>query len=481
MTPEIRARLKDRKSEILAFLEAATDTGNQRIPDLRARTRDGAFPLSYSQRRLWFLDQLEGPSATYNLPFPMKLEGLLHVPALERAIEEVVARHESLRTSFQTIGGEPVQVFHDPGNYCCPLIDLSGLPAERRGRTSAQLVNEASARPFDLGQPELLRITVLKLATQNHVQVLNMHHIISDGWSIAVLIGELVELYQAQLKGAPSPLKPLTVQYADYAAWQCDRFSRDGDRAGLDYWLRRLTGAPALLELPTDRLRPAVQTFRGDKLRFQWDPSLTDGLQRLGTETGSTLFMTLHTLFAALMARYSGRRDIVVGSPVANRNDPLLEPLIGFFVNTLALRVAIDDRLSLRPILIRNKSGYIDDFRHGEIPFEQVVDALNPERSLSHSPIFQVMFALQKARMGEKSLSGLRLSPLEPDHQTAKFDLSMECVQSDRGLAGTVEFNADLFDKSMVERMVEGFRLLVVAAVEEPDRPHCRLPYYPRS
>ncbi|HSN97076.1 MAG TPA: amino acid adenylation domain-containing protein, partial [Candidatus Nanopelagicales bacterium] len=380
---------------LAARVEAALRAGRGvEAPPLTPIPRDGALLLSFAQQRLWFLDQLEPDSPSYSIPSALRVRGELDIEALRRVFEEIVRRHEALRTTFVAHEGSPLQIIHPPATWMLPVIDLSGRPEDARQEELERLLIEEVRRPFHLDRGPLLRTTLVKLAPEEHVLLLDMHHIVSDGWSTGVLVREIGALYPAFHAGQSSPLPELPIHYADFAAWQRAFLAGEPLDREIAYWRRRLSGAPAL-ELPTDRSRPPVQTFRGAQHHLTLPRELHDALAQLGREQGATLFMTLLSAFVLLLSRYSGQHDICVGTPVAGRNRAELEPLIGFFVNTLVLRIELDARRSFTDLLARVREEALGAYAHQDLPFERLVEALGVNRDLSRTPLFQVMFVLQ--------------------------------------------------------------------------------------
>ena len=371
--------------------------------------RDGA-PLSFAQERLWFIDRLEPGSAVYNIPVAWRLDGALDEAALERALGEIVRRHEALRTTFREVDGSPVQVIAPFGGFTLPVEDLSGLGEADREVEARRRATEEAMRPFDLAAGPLFRAALLRLGEESHVLLLSMHHIVSDGWSMGVLFRELSALYAAYREGRESPLPELAVQYADYAVWQREHLRGERLERQLSYWRERLAGAPELLELPTDHPRPAVQTYRGASERIELPGELLERLRALGRSEGATLYMVVLSAFQVLLSKYSGSEDIVVGSPIAGRTRDEVAGLIGFFVNTLVLRTDLGGDPSFREVLRRVREVTLGAYEHQELPFEKLVAELQPERSLSHSPLFQVSFSLDDA---EESGSGAAESSTE--------------------------------------------------------------------
>jgi amino acid adenylation domain-containing protein len=445
-------------------------------PRVRRVPREGPLPLSFSQQRLWFLDRFEPGSPFYNIPSAVRLTGELDVAALERSLREIVRRHETLRTTFREAGGEPAQVIDPDLSLELPVVDLGGLPAAEREAEALRLAREEAQRPFDMARGPLLRATLLKLAPQEHVVLLVMHHVVSDGWSMGVFYRELAALYQGFAGGGPAPLPELPVQYADYAAWQRDWLRGEVLERQLAYWKERLAGAPAALEMPTDRPRPPVQTVRGATEPFLISGPLLARLKALCQREGCTLYMALLAAFQTLLHRYSGQEDVCVGSPVAGRTRPELEGLIGFFVNTLVLRGDLSGDPTFRELLGRAREVCLGAYAHQDLPFELLVEALQPQRDLSRTPLFQVMFILQNTPLPSLDLPGLSLSPLEADSGTAKFDLLLALAETEQGLAGNLEYNTDLFEAATARRLLGHFRNLLEAAVADPARRLSELP-----
>jgi amino acid adenylation domain-containing protein len=443
------------------------------IPDLesspiRRVSRDKALPLSFAQQRLWFLDQLEPNTSTYNIPWTLKVTGALNVKALEESLNALSQRHESLRTTFDSNDGQPVQIIHSEMHQVVNTIDLSELPAANQGTEVRRLVAEEVDRPFHLKQGPLLRTTLFRLGAEENILLINIHHIISDRWSMGVFSQELTALYSAIFQHQAPHLPELPVQYADFAVWQREWLTGDVLHNQLAYWKEHLEGAPPVLELPTDRPRLPVENFHGDVASVEFSQSLTEKLNALSQAQGATLFMTLLAGFQALLSRYSGQEDIVVGVPVANRNQSEIEGLIGFFANTLPLRSRLSGNPSFRDLVAQTKEVALGAYAHQDLPFEKLVEELRPERSLSHNPLVQVFFVLQNAPMETLRLSGLQLEPMESGTKTAKGDMFFWLVEGANGLRGRVEYNTDLFDASKIERMLGHYQVLLEAAVTDP-------------
>jgi len=438
--------------------------------------RSESIPLSFAQARLWFLDQLQPNSAFYNIPLALRLSGQLNIAALQSSINAIIQQHEALRTNFTTQEGQPVQVIASTKNLELLVVDLLHLRESEREIEAQRLVNEQANRPFNLEREPLLRGTVLQLGETEYVLLLTMHHIISDGWSMGVFVRELTELYKAFCTGAPPSLPELPVQYADFALWQRQWLQGEILVPQLDYWKEQLLDAPALLELPTDRPRPAVQTFRGGYYYTALSFELSAELTALSKRAGVTLFMTLFAVFGILLYRYSGQDDIVVGTPVANRNRREIEGLIGFFVNTLVLRTDLSGNPSFEQLLGRVKEVALGAYAHQDLPFEQLVEALQPTRDLSYTPLFQVMFALDDALVPSVELPELAVSSYPVEIGTAKFDLTLSMENTADGLVGVWEYNTDLFDDATIARMARHFQTLLEAIAANPIQPISELP-----
>ncbi|MCY1022991.1 amino acid adenylation domain-containing protein [Pyxidicoccus sp. MSG2] len=444
--------------------------GARPIPPLLPASRDGGKPpLSFAQQRLWFLDRLEPGSPLYNIPAAVKLAGRLDVQVLERCFEEIIRRHEVLRTTFSLREQEPVQELHSGGRLSMQVRDLQDLPAPERDAEVLRLAAEEARAPFDLARGPLLRARLLRLGEHEHVLVLVLHHIVSDAWSTGILLRELGALYPAFSAGAPSPLPELFVQYADYATWQRSWLRAETLESELAWWKGRLAGAPGVMELPVDRPRPAVQSHRGAHQVQRLPLALQEEVRQLGRREGVTPFMVLLAAFDALLFRYVGQQDIVVGTDVAGRNRREVEGLIGFFINQLVLRTQVEAGLSFRELLKRVRDTTLEAYAHQDVPFEKLVEAVNPERSLGHSPIFQVKLLLQNAPVPELRLPGLTLSGLGFETGTAKLDLIVALTEGPEGLSCLWEYSADLFEATTVERMAAGYRRVLEALVARPE------------
>jgi amino acid adenylation domain-containing protein len=467
------ANLSPSKLELLARRlreKEGREQGRARIPRRAGSGRDSHAPLSFDQERLWFIDQLETNHAVNNAPDGLVLEGRLRMAALEQALGEVVRRHEILRTTFQMSGGEPVQVVAPVSPLKLPLIDLGGLPAGERQECVRRLAEAEERRRFDLARGPLLRTALLRLDEGTHILLLTAHHTVCDAWSMSVLNRELAGLYQAYVQGAPSTLAELPIQFSDFAAWQRENLQGEPLKRLLDYWHKQLAGAPAVLDLPTDMPRPALQNYRGAAESLELSETLSQSLQSLSRESGVTLFMTMLAAFKVLLGGYSGARDIVVGTPVGGRNQLETEPLIGLFINTLVMRTDLGGDPTFRELLGRVSEVTLGALAHRELPFERLVYDLQPVRALSHTPLFQVMFDLQRPVSVATSLPGLGVRPLGSPSQFAKFDLSMYVNEKPDRLTLTLQYNTELFEAETVRKMLGHTRNLLESVVADPRR-----------
>jgi amino acid adenylation domain-containing protein/thioester reductase-like protein len=446
------------------------------IPPIKPISRSLNLPLSFAQQRLWFLAQLEPDNPFYNIPDAIRLRGQLNIAALEQSFQEILRRHESLRTNFKTVEGQPVAVISSVIPQLLSVINLLELHKALQETTVKEMALAEAQQPFNLETDTLLRVKLLILNEQEYVALLTMHHIVSDAWSIDVLLREVATLYQAFCGEQPSPLAELPIQYADFAAWQRQWLQGEVLESQLSYWHQQLHGAPDVLELPTDNPRPAVITFRGATHHFQLSPEQSRALKTLSQQQGSTLFMTLLAAFKVLLHRYTGSSDIVVGSPIANRNHSEIEELIGFFVNTLVLRTDLGDNPSFQELLSRVREVTLGAYAHQDLPFEQLVEKLQPQRDLSHTPLFQVMFVLRDAQRSNIELPGLTFSSIESDSGTAKFDLTLYITESPSQLTGTLEYNTDLFEADTIQRMAGHLQTLLSGIVSDPKQRLSELP-----
>lgn len=438
--------------------------------------KEFVFPPSYAQQRLWLLDRLLPTGSIYNVPKVYRLSGALKVDALRPALDELVERHESLRTRFGFEGNAPVQVISAQLRLEVEVEDLTGLAAGERESEARRRAQEEAQTPFDLERAPLLRVRLLHVHEQEHWLLLTLHHIITDGWSSGVLSRELSELYAAHARGEASGLPALPVQYADYAVWQREWLQGEVLEQQLAYWKPALAGLP-VLELPTDRPRPAFATFRGERIVFEIDEALTRRIKDVGRAERATLFMTLLAAFQVLLYRYSGQEDVAVGVPIAGRVRPELSGLIGFFVNTLVLRGDLSGDPSFTAYLARVRSRALEAYAHQDLPFEKLVEELHPKRDLSRNPLFQVALAMQNTPQAELRLAGVDVeSVTDLSNESAKFDLQFSITEVGGILRTRVEYATDLFDASTIERMIGHWRVLLAGIVADPARPISQLP-----
>ena len=468
LTPELREELAARKSEILALLRQAGTVRSSASFPLKPVGRDGDLPLSFAQQRLWFLDQL-GSDSAYNIPLAIRLMGLPNIKALEDSLNEIVRRHEALRTTFSTSGGHPVQVIAAKLSLEMPLLDLSGQPKAEREIQAKRLAREAAMHRFDLCKGPLFNAALIRLSRDEHILLLTMHHIITDGWSMGVFTAELAKLYKAFCNGEVCPLPELPIQYADFAHWQRDWLRGEVLEDQLSYWRKQLEGVP-VLQLFTDRPRPAIQTHNGARQNLAFSPTLTGALIDLSKRQGVTLFMTMLAAFQTLLFRYTGQEDIVVGSPVANRNRTEIEGLIGFFVNSLAMRTDLSGNPTFLELLRRVQNVALGAYQHQDLPFEKLVEKLNPERDMSHNPLFQIVFAIQNISAEELQLPGLTLSLFPIERVTVGFDLEIHLWEKPAGLTGMVVYNTDLFDDATIARLLRHYEILLENIVADPEQ-----------
>ncbi len=431
--------------------------------------RDGRLPLSFAQEWLWLLDQLEPGSAAYNLPAAMRLEGSLNVATLHRSFNEIVRRHEVLRTMIHVVDGQPTQAIAPPQPLSFPIVDLQCVPSADREKIAEQLVLAEVSRPFDLSSAPMIRICLLRLSEQEHVALCTIHHIAFDAWSGGILFKELSQLYDAFSKGEASPLAELTIQYADYASWQREFLQGEVLETQVSYWKKQLAGAPPLLNLPIDRPRPSVPSYRGARESFRLPATLSAELKELARSEGVTLFMLLLAAFQTLLARYSKQDEISVGMSIAGRNRVELEGLIGCFLNTLVLRTHMPGNLRFRELLQRVRETTLQAYAHQELPFEKLMDVLKPERNPSYMPLYQVLLDLINTPGEAVEVPNLTLSPMTSDTATARLDLVMDAWESDNALGGLVEYKTDLFDRETIVKMLGHFETLLGSIVAQPD------------
>ncbi len=456
-------------------IEAELAAAAAPAPPIRPRPAGAAAPLSFAQERMWFLHRLDPADPSYHMPLGARLSGPLDLPALAAAMGEIARRHQTLRSTFAAAGGRPLAAFAPAGPQSLPLVDLAGLPAAARQSASAALATAEARRPFDLAAGPPLRTTLLRLGAEEHRLLLIFHHIVADGWSVNLYVRELAEHYRAARGGRPSPLAaiagPLAIQYADFASWQREQLAGEVFASQLAFWRRELAGAPLSLELPTDRPRPALRGLAGARCPLALSADLAREVGRFGRRHGVTPFMTLLAAFAALLGRWTGQTSVLIGSPVAGRNRADTEGLIGFFANTLVLRGELAGAPGLAVAAARAREHTLEAYAHQDLPFEKLVEALEPERNLASTPLFQAMLALQNAALGEVDLAGVTVDTFELDSGTAKFDLTIALSEQDGRLDGWLEHSRDLFDRSTGQRIAGQFVALLAAGVERPEEP----------
>ncbi len=475
MSEDLGRRIQGLSPEKRALLEAhllrrhgPVQTDDDPIP--RRRPGDPA-PLSFSQLRLWFLDQWAPGSSTYNAGIALRLQGPIDIERLRAAFERVIDRHEAVRTVFRAPAGVPQQVVLDDWTFELPEIDLSSLAEPARSVELSERLRVESRRPFDLAADVMLRGALFRLGAEAAVLLLVEHHIAFDGWSDAILFTEVAEVYAASGAGRAPQLPPLPVQYADFALWQRRRLAGPLLDRLTAYWRRQLAGAPPVLELPTDHPRPAMVTFGGGHHHFALEPGLAPGVAALGREEATTAYMTLLAGFAVTLHRWAGCSDICIGTPIANRGRVELEPLIGFFSNTLVLRVQLDGEMSFRSLLRRVKQTALGAYENQDLPFEKVVEAVAPPRNPQHNPLFQVNFRVQSNPGEPLRLPGVDATPIVTDVGFSRFDLALELQLREHGLSGYVEYNEALFERTTASAFAARFGELLRDALDRPDVP----------
>ncbi|HKV39967.1 MAG TPA: amino acid adenylation domain-containing protein, partial [Blastocatellia bacterium] len=462
-------------SALSGWIESAIRADRRlKLPPLRAFGIDSAlasthaledtsrrYPLSFAQQRLYFLERFQPGTPVYNIPAGAMLRGPLKITALDRALTEVVRRHASLRTTFALKDGEPVQIVRPPGPSPIFLVDLLGLSPDDREIEASSLADHEARRPFDLETGPLLRTWLIRVSPTDHLLLFTMHHIISDGWSIGVFTRDLADFYKADVEGVPAQLSDLPISYIDFAMWQRQWLRGEVLESELAFWRKQLAQAPAILALPLDRPRPPVRTFAGARRLRTLPPYLPEALRRLSRKEEVTLFMTLLAAACTLFSRYAAQDDLIVGTPIANRNQPDIENLIGFFVNMVALRVDLSRNPTFSVLLGVVREVALEAFTHQDLPFEKLVEELQPDRDPSRQPIVQVVFVLQNMPEPDLDISGMSIGSAGVTGETAKFDLTLSVVEYDPGLLASLEYNCDLFDDSTIERMAEHYQILL--------------------
>ncbi len=474
LSPEQRGVLAKK----LKMTRQVSSAGSNRIPTSR---RPADLPLSYAQQRLWFLDQLRPGDTTYNIPAAVRLRGRLRVQALQEALSEIVRRHEILRTTFPAVDGKPRQVISPAQRIHLPLVSLTHLSEDEREQEARRFAVTEGRRSFDLARGPLLRLVLLQIDETDHVLLMTMHHIITDAWSLGIMVREVQELYRACHDGRPAMLAEMKIQYADYALWQRQPFHQELFARQLDYWKQQLAQLPPLLDLPTDRPRTPVQSLRGSAVDFELPEPLTRAIFEVQQRAGATLFMVLLAGLAALLHRYTGQHDITIGTDIANRHWSETEGLIGFFINQLALRTDISGDPAFSQLLDRVKDRTLDAFANQDLPFEQLVAALQPERSLSHVPIFQVKLVVQNTPVEPVRLTELAIEPFAVHNETVGFDLILTVIESPGPLQGVLEYHTDIFERTTIERLLGHYQAILESATRDPSQPISRLAIIPSA
>ena len=481
---ELRKRIAALSPEKRALFEQQLQQKNLQLAQSTISKRQdiNELPLSFAQQRLWFLHQLDPNSAAYNIPVMWQFTGALDIAVLERSLNAIIERHESLRTSFIAVSGQPRQAIAHSLQLPLPIVDLRFVPDSVRQAELKRLTKQQAIRPFKLTQSPLLRVTLFQLAAEEFVLILTLHHLIADGWSRGVILQELAALYKAFAAFQPSPLPELPIQYADFAVWQHQWLQGEELAAQLTYWKQQLQNL-SVLELPSDRPRQAIQSFRSATCSVLFPSALLASLKTLSRQQGVTLFMLLLAAFKVLLHRYSGQDDIVIGSPIANRNWAETESLIGFFVNTVVLRTNLAGNPSFQALLKQVRDVTAGAFKHQDLPFAKLVEELQPQRSLSHNPLFQVMFQLQNqayelqnSLTPDLAIPGLKLTQAWVELEATKFDLTWHLVERTQGLLAVVEYSTDLFDEDTITRMLGHFQVLLAGIVRNPTQRLSELP-----
>lgn len=470
---DFKRRAEGLSPERRALLEVLLESKRVRNPAARViakRKQENNCRLSFAQERLWFLDQLEPGSSFYNVTSALRLRGYLDVCALEFSVSEIIRRHEILRTTFPVVNGEPVQAISPAAPFKLPLVDLSPLDHDAKDIEARRLAIEEERKPFDLTKGPLLRARLLLLDENDHFLLFTLHHILTDGWSTTLFMKEVAALYRAHVDGLPSPLPELPIQYADYAEWQRETSQVEALDSQAAYWKKQLGGNLPVLDLPFDYPRPAFQTYSGATHAFALSFKLSNSIKPLGQQERATPFMTLLAAFKVLLHRYTMQQEIIVGTPIAGRTRPQLECLIGFFANTLVLRTSLSGDPTFREVLSRTREVGLGAYANQDLPFEKIVEILQPERDLSHSPLFQVLFGMQNISITGFELPGLTLSAPGLEGSTAKFDLSLDIWDEPDGLKGLFEYNTDLFDATTVAQMAIHFETLLESIADNPDQ-----------
>ncbi len=469
LNASLKEELVARKQEIIEFLRTAQEE-SPAATRILTYPRGGPLPLSYSQERLWFLDQLEPGNASYNMPGAIRLKGKLDLVCLQQTLDEILARHEILRANFETRNDQPVQILAAIQPLPLKIIDLSGLSVEVQTTEARRLTEEEAKRPFDLSKDLLVRTTLLKLSANDHIFLLTIHHIVSDGTSIRIFANEFTKLYTAFVNGQPDPLPPLPVQYADFAQWQREWLEGERLQQQLNYWKHQLSGELPQLELLLDKPRPIIPSHQSGQVHLEVSAPLAASLRSLSQQEDATLFMILLAAFKLLLQRYTGLEDIIVGSPIAGRNQAEVENLIGFFINTLVLRTDLSGNPSFRELLQRVKRTALDAYTHQDIPFEKLLIELHPERNLSRTPIFQVFFNMLNLESEGQQLPGLTAEVIQNSEIGAKFDLTLYLSERNKTIHLNLVYNADLFHAERMKELLAQYEFLLEQVVGNPDQ-----------
>ena len=475
---EIAGLPPDRR-KLLELLLKREATPHERSLTIPRRDGVGPVPLSFAQQRLWFLNQLEPDSPAYNVPAALRLRGRLNVETLERTLTAIVRRHDVLRTTFKVIDGQAAQVVGDAWPWDLLVEDLSRYPQRLREARNRSL--KEARLPFDLSKGIAMRATLLRLDETDHVILLTLHHIVADGWSMGVLVREVAELYRAFSSGQKPSLPELPIQYADFTVWERELLNADALGTQIAYWKRQLGGRLPTLELPTDRMQSAASTQNGASLIFTLPSSLAQPLRGLCRQEKVTLYVLLLAAYAALLYRYTGQEDILIGTPTANRKRAETEPLIGCFINTLVMRINVSGNPSFRDLLGRVREVVLAAFEHDDVPFERLVEELRPERSQSHQRIFQVWFVLQNAPTQTLELPGLTLSDFGLLRETSQFDLALSMTEAHEQLTAALNYSTDKFDAETIAQMAEHFTLLLMEVVIYPESRLLEIPLSPQE
>jgi len=470
LTVKLRSELAERKTEIIALLQNNNSVEKLTPSRIQPTSRNHPLPLSFAQQRLWFLDQLESNSSFYNLPEAIRLQGELNIDILQQALDGLVANYEILRTNYIAENGSPIQSIAPPRSVELKIFDFQQYEVVEQEIKIQKVLQQESQYPFNLASDLIIRGCLLKLSSSEQILLIVQHHIATDGWSMGIMWEKLTQLYLAFLEGKPNPLPTLSIQYADYAVWQRERLSGEVIHKQLNYWKQQLANANPLLKLPTDFPRPSVQTYGGATQSHPLSPSLSREINQLCRQEGATLYMGLLAAFQILLYRYSRQEDILVGSVIAGRNCKEIEELMGFFVNTFVLRANLSGNPSFKQLLSQVRTTTLDAYDHQDLPFEKLVEELNPERALSYSPLFQVMFVLQNIPTQTDKLLGLETKLVRIETSTAKFDLELSVEENSEGLIASWTYNTDLFDAATIERMHGHFRTLLEGIAANPNK-----------